>query len=79
MARILSPGLRRRWIRPHHTRWLVAWLLALLIAMWAGAATLAMAGVFVVVFAVGAALISLDSPPPDDEPADSPEIRPNGE
>ena len=76
---MLSPGFRWRWIRPHHTRWLVACLLALLIAMWAGAATLAMAGVFVVVFAVGAALISLDSPPPDDEPTGSPEIRPNGE
>lgn len=54
-----------RWKRPHHTRWLAACLLGLLISSVVGGFSLRVAAVFVVIFGVGAALLNLDDP--DDE------------
>lgn len=49
-----------RWKRPHHTRWLAACLLALLISTLAGGFSLRVATVFLVIFVAGAALLNLD-------------------
>lgn len=57
---ITGRGARQWWIRPHHTRWLVACLMSMGVAAWAGEASLGMVSLFAVIFAVGAALIALD-------------------
>ncbi|MBU3707249.1 MAG: hypothetical protein FGM50_11310 [Mycobacterium sp.] len=49
-------------IRPHHTRWLAACLLGLLLSVWAGGLSFTVVVVFAIVFAAGAALIALDLP-----------------
>ena len=51
-----------RWIRPHHTRWLAACLLGLLLSVWVGALSFTVVLVFAIIAAAGAALIGLDLP-----------------
>lgn len=64
------------WKRPHHSRWLAACLTGLVLAALAGGFNLGLAAVFVIVFAVGAAVLSLDGlgapriVDPEPEPAD---------
>ena len=49
-----------RWTRPHHTRWLVACVLALLISTLVGGFSLRVIFVFAVIFFAGAALLNPD-------------------
>ena len=51
-----------RWIRPHHTRWLAACLLGLLLSVWAGGLSFTVVVVFAIIFAAGAAMLALDLP-----------------
>lgn len=62
--RLPWPPGRTWWVTPHHTRWLVACVSVMLMAVWAGGASFAVVLVFVAIFASGAALIALDSPAP---------------
>ena len=48
------------WKRPHHTRWLAACLIGLALAVLIGGFNLGLAALFVIIFAVGAAVLSLD-------------------
>lgn len=59
--RLPWPPGRTWWVTPHHTRWLVACVSVMLVAVWAGGASFAVVLVFVAIFASGAALIALDS------------------
>lgn len=71
------------WKRPHHTRWLAACLIGLTFAVLVGGFSLGLAALFVVIFAVGAAVLSLDglgAPQPErieSEPSD--DLTPNGD
>ena len=56
-----------RWKRPYHDRWAAACLVGLVIAAWVGGFSLSLAVIFVIIFAVGAALITLEDP--DSHPA----------
>ncbi len=49
-----------RWKRPHHSRWLAACLLAVLLSTLAGGFSLGVVAVFLVIFLTGAALLNLD-------------------
>lgn len=51
-----------RWKRPDHTRWLAACLAGLGISAWIGGFSLSLAVIFVILFAAGAALITLEDP-----------------
>ena len=51
-----------RWIRPHHTRWLAACVLGLLLSVWAGGISFTLVVMFAIIFAAGAALITLELP-----------------
>ena len=63
-----------RWIRPHHTRWLAACLLGLLLSVWAGGLSFTVVLVFTIIFATGAALIALDLPTvPEAEAVEEPD------
>ena len=53
-----------RWIRPRHTRWLAACLLMMLLTVWAGGLSFSVLMVFAVIFAAGAALLSVEFPAP---------------
>ena len=53
-----------RRISPHHTRWLAACLLTLLLSVWAGGVSFSVVMVFAVIFAAGAALLSTGFPAP---------------
>jgi len=62
-----------QWKRPHHPRWLLACLAALIFASLAGGFSLGLAAIVAVIFAVGARLLSFDglgAPPSQPEPAD---------
>ena len=69
-----------RRISPHHTRWLAACLLTLLLSVWAGGVSFSVVMVFAVIFAAGAALLSTGFPAPpvpewmpaEDDDGDSP-------
>ena len=69
-----------RWIRPQHTRWLIACVLVLLLSVWAGGLSFSVVTVFAVIFATGAALLSTRFPAPpvpdwtsaEDDAPDSP-------
>lgn len=75
-----SPAMRSfEWKRPHHTRWLAACLIGLVFAVLVGGFNLGLAALFVVIFAVGAVVLSLDglgAPDPDPGPID-PEVTPS--
>ena len=48
------------WKRPHHTRWLTACLIGLALAVLIGGFDFGLAALFVIIFAVGAVVLSFD-------------------
>ena len=52
------------WITPQHKRWLAACVAVLLLSVWAGGPSLSLAAIVAIVFAAGAALLSVDFPAP---------------
>lgn len=61
------------WKHPHHSWWLSACLLGLGISTWAGGFNLGLTVMFVIIFAVGAVLMSQSEP---DVQADDADLEP---
>lgn len=49
------------WIRPHHTRWLIACTLGLLLSVWAAGWSWSVVVMFGAIFGAGVALIGRDT------------------
>lgn len=54
------PMVPFEWKRPNHTRWLAACVIGLVLATLAGGFDLSLTALFVIIFGVGAVVLSLD-------------------